>query len=307
MRKVVADMRRRADAVKRAATAVGELRALLGITASAGNAPQWHLNALGAFGEAWNSPARVRDQLLAAGELDGLIALAAAKRVCFPTYASSGGMKLTDLWHPGTGSKRVYNSITMGGSKRPHVLLTGPNRGGKSTLLKSLGAAVLMSQTLGIVFAKKAVVPVFGSIVTALQPTDVLGKMSLFEAEIEFAKGVKSRLATAMTPMFLMMDEIFHGTNAHDGVEASQIFLDDLYAAKNPVFSIVSTHYMDLPARYGEKQTQNLCMDASVDPADSDRLVYTYRLCPGVNRFSSVREILRERGLLASAKRESVD
>jgi hypothetical protein len=35
-----------------------------------------------------------------------------------------------------------------------------------------------------------------------------------------------------------------------------------------------------------------------VDPADADRLIYTYRLIPGVNRHSSVREILRERGLL---------
>ncbi len=59
---------------------------------------------------------------------------------------------------------------------------------------------------------------------------------------------------------------------------------------------------MDLPKRYGTKQgsaqTQNLCMEASVDPADPDRLVYTYRVCEGVNQFSSVKEILQERGLL---------
>lgn len=299
MRKVVADMRRRASAVKRAAAAVAELQDLLHVS---GVPQKWHLNALGAFGEAWNTPARVRNQLQSAGELDGLIALATAKRVCFPTYGDvSGGLVLTDLWHPGTGAKRVYNSITMGTAEaKAHVILTGPNRGGKSTLLKSLGAAVLMSQTLGIVFAKRFRVPLFGAIVTALQPTDVLGKMSLFEAEIEFAKSVKARLATAKEPVFLMMDEIFHGTNAHDGVEASQIFLDDLYAATNPVFSIVSTHYMDLPARYGETLTQNLCMDASVSPSDPDQLVYTYTLKAGVNRFSSVREILRERGLLAT-------
>jgi DNA mismatch repair ATPase MutS len=126
-----------------------------------------------------------------------------------------------------------------------------------------------------------------------------MGKMSLFEAEIEFAKGVRATVGAGDAPVFLMMDEIFHGTNAHDGVEASQVFLDDLYASGPHVFSVISTHYMGLPERYGSSQTLNLCMDAAVAADDPDRLVYTYRLKEGVNRLSSVREILRERGLLA--------
>jgi DNA mismatch repair ATPase MutS len=156
-----------------------------------------------------------------------------------------------------------------------------------------------MAQTVGFVFARSATMPVFSHIITALAPQDVVGKLSLFEAEIEFAKDVKATLAVAAGPTFLMMDEIFHGTNAHDGVEASQVFLDTLYAIKKPVFSVVSTHYMDLPKRYGDTYTQNLCMDASVDPTDPDRLLYTYCLKKGVNQFSSVREILCERGLLS--------
>jgi DNA mismatch repair protein MSH6 len=229
-----------------------------------------------------------------------LTAVGTRKRICFPTLSETS-LEITDIYHPGLeAGRRIYNSIMIGEQDcRKHVLLTGPNRGGKSTLLKSLGAAVLMSQTLGVVFARKARMPVFGSIVTALNPTDTLGALSLFEAEIEFAKDVKATIATSTQPVFLMMDEIFHGTNAHDGVEASQVFLDQLYSAGGAtVFSVVSTHYMDLPNRYGEKHTQNLCMDARVDPEDSDRLIYSYRLIPGVNQYSSVREILRERGLL---------
>ena len=156
-----------------------------------------------------------------------------------------------------------------------------------------------MSHTVGIVFARSAKIPRFANIITALAPQDIIGKLSLFEAEIEFAKDVKARVAEG-EPTFLMMDEIFHGTNAHDGVEASQVFLDQLYATKTPLCSIVSTHYMDLPARY--KSVQHLCMDASVDPVDPDKLVYTYKVRTGVNRFSSVREILRERGLLVKGE-----
>jgi len=300
MRAVVDDMRRRSDAVKAFATATMDLGAALGISVPV---MVWPQDQLGLFGEAWNTPSQLLTLLETAGNLDMLAAIATTKRTCFPLYDSeSNKLQLTDLYHPAVPIKdRIYNSLLMGSECKKHVLLTGPNRGGKSTILKSLGAAVLMAQTVGIVFAREAVLPIFDNIITALAPQDVIGKLSLFEAEIEFAKQVKAVIGKGIT--FLMMDEIFHGTNAHDGVEASQVFLDDLYSTEGSTFSIVSTHYMDLPARYAERElTQNLCMDASLDPNDPDRLVYTYRLKAGVNQFSSVREILRERGLLSKGQ-----
>ena len=294
MRTIVADMRRRAVAVQTFTSTTKELAALLGLQVDCG--PAWSFGALGVFGDAWNEPSRVHRLLAEAGRLDMLVSIASHRRTCFPLL-DSDTLAVDDLYHPSLSANRVYNSVSLSPASKQHVLLTGPNRGGKSTLLKSLGYAVLMGQTVGIVFGRRATLPLFMSIITALSPTDTVGKMSLFEAEIEFAKSVKARIGTGK--MFLMMDEIFHGTNAHDGVEASQIFLDQLYASDSSVFSIVSTHYMDLPTKYGPTCTQNMCMDASVDPTDPDMLVYTYRLIPGMNRHSSVREILRERGLLA--------
>lgn len=306
LRRVAADMRERARSVLRMAAAVKELSELLGHTTPTHLWNSTRKSEMEVFGSAWNNPDSIRELLAEAGRLDMLVAVALCGRSCFPTMDVTGKqLELVDLYHPGLPvSERVYNSIRMeADSSSNHVLLTGPNRGGKSTLLKAIGSSILLSQTVGVVFARHATLPVFGSIVTALSVADRLGELSLFEAEIEFAKSVRATIATATAPTFLMMDEIFHGTNAHDGVEASQVFLDELYrptvTPNAPVFSIVSTHYMELPKRYG--QAQLLCMEASVDPADSDRLIYTYRLAPGVNRFSSVREILRERGLLSPA------
>jgi len=307
MRAVVADMRVRANSVAMFSKATRELAYRMNVPLCPALQEDTLLNELGLFGHAWNSPDHVREILAFAGHLDMLAALATAKKTCFSLVAP--GLVLKDLYHPGVPMKeRVYNSVSfvtdVSGSdsvsvSKNNVLLTGPNRGGKSTLLKSIGAAVLMAHTVGIVFARSAKIPRFTNIITALAPQDIIGKLSLFEAEIEFAKDVKARIAEG-EPTFLMMDEIFHGTNAHDGVEASQVFLDQLYATKTPLCSIVSTHYMDLPARY--KSIQHLCMDASVDPVDPDKLVYTYKVREGVNRFSSVREILRERGLLVKAE-----
>jgi hypothetical protein len=297
MRAVVADMRIRANAVATFTEATRTLAIQMGVPLCPALQESWSSGELGVFGHAWNVPDRVREILAFAGHLDMLATLATAKKTCFSLVTDSS-LELTDLYHPGVPKgRRIYNSITMlDASGQNHVLLTGPNRGGKSTLLKAIGVAVLMSQTVGIVFARTARIPRFANIITALAPADVVGKLSLFEAEIEFAKDVKARIQNG-GPTFLMMDEIFHGTNAHDGVEASQVFLDQLYDPKiRGLFSIVSTHYMNLPERYGA--IQHLCMDASVNPSDPDRLVYTYKVRRGVNRFSSVREILRERGLL---------
>jgi predicted nucleotidyltransferase len=296
MRSIVADMRKRAISVQTFTAATRELSDLLQVQVDLG--PAWSFGALGVFGDAWNDPGRITTILDAAGHLDMLAAVALKKKTCFST--DSSGTVLTDVYYPGL-PKPILNSVSLGGAEKAHVLLTGPNRGGKSTLLKSVGYAVLMSQTVGVVFARRAALPIFESIITALTPADVVGKMSLFEAEIEFAKTVMQQTRVGRT--FLMMDEIFHGTNAHDGVEAAQVFLDQVYLT--PTMSIVSTHYMELPKKY-EAHTQNLCMGSTLD-SSKDRLTYTYKLEKGINQHSSVREILRERGLLRTSSKKNID
>lgn len=320
LRNVAEDMKKQANSVYQMASAIKEIATLLDIRIETDSLRIEGGTSLTQFGYVWNHPQIAQNILNAAGHIDMLIAIASFTKICTPIY-SNAGIELIDLYHPVIASEsRIYNSVHI----KNHMILTGPNRGGKSTLLKSICYAVLMSQTIGIVFARKAVLPIFGNIVCALNPIDRVGEVSLFEAEIEFAKSVRTIIAKSSQPVFIMMDEIFHGTNAHDGVEASQIFLDDLYAHKqqqNPVISVISTHYLELPRRYcsgvndegtghslntGENNSRRTtaavtacCMEASPDPRDSDCLVYSYRLIPGINRFSSVREILRERGLLA--------
>lgn len=327
---VVDDMRTRANAVRDFASATRELEAtLFDIQRPSYSMFTEKNKQLGIFGEAWNKPASITALLERAGHLDMLASLALAKRICFPMN-SPLSIELKDLYHPGISeSARVYNSITMNCGKDKqtqtqtqtqtqsplsgqHVMLTGPNRGGKSTILRAVGTAVLMSQTVGIVFARSAMLPIFTNIVSALSPADKIDKLSLFESEIEFAKNVRNLRGTT----FLIMDEIFHGTNAHDGVEASKVFLDDLYTfaktetetetktkteteteTEQSVFSIISTHYMELPERYKNTPTvQNLCMDAEMDK--TNQIKYHYTLKKGMNALSSVREILQERGLI---------
>jgi DNA mismatch repair ATPase MutS len=130
----------------------------------------------------------------------------------------------------------------------------------------------------------------YTSIETALHPADALGHLSLFEAEIEFAKIV---LQKANTRMFVMMDEIFHSTNARDGLAASRVFLSQLYEHSTTT-SLISTHYKELPTEY--HTVLAWAMEAEED-TEKNCLIYTYKKVSGISDKSSVMEILRERGL----------
>jgi len=246
------------------------------------------LDGVATFGCVWNYSEHVKILKAWIAELDCYSAIASLDGICFPTIRKTVGLKLTGVHHP-----FVKGCISNNYSTEGHSILTGPNRGGKSTYCKSVGLAVVTAQTWGFAWADQMSFSPFATIVTALEPAGLLGSMSTFEAEIEFAKSV---LAASGLPMFVMMDEIFHSTNAGDGLEASRVFMRQLYERKQ-VISMISTHYKDLAESFGELATA-IQMEAT--DGTNGSLVYSYKVTPGISDKSSVMEILQERGLLSA-------
>ena len=277
---------------------------------------------LGAYGAAYNDSASASAALLRfAGRVDLLRACSSLRGVCLPAplkRSNHPSLRLVDAYHPalrGLG-RPVLNSLSLGGDVLPlplpstahasrggkggsmpprHALLTGPNRGGKSTLCRAVGMIVVAAQALGIAWARAMEWTPLQRLETALHPADALGRVSLFEAEIDFAKG-----ALATPPghfSLLIMDEIFHSTNAHDGAAATRVFLRQLHAQPNAL-SLVSTHYAEV-AEWASARSAAQPLHMVARPLRGEaRVRYTYRCAPGVSRVSSVQDILRERGLL---------
>ena len=250
-----------------------------------------------AFGWLWNTPAALVGLKDWVGRLDVALTIAGMPNICLPRVLDASdeanGLVIRGVCHPGL-SESVSNDADFGGAAK-HVLLTGPNRGGKSTFCRAVGLAILCAQTWGFAWATDMSYTPFRALQTALSPADVLGRLSLFESEIEFAKEVLA--IGGEGPVFVMMDEIFHSTNAHDGVEASRIFLEKLY--KLPaVTSLISTHYRELVDLVG---ATGWYMECRLDDKDNTtkKLTYTYKVkTGGVSEHSSVFEILEERGLI---------
>jgi hypothetical protein len=246
------------------------------------------LDGVTTFGYVWNNAEPIKILKVWLSQLDCYSAIASLDGICFPKIRKTVGIKLTGVHHP-----FVKPCISNNFVSENHSILTGPNRGGKSTYCKSVGLAIVTAQTWGFAWATQMTFLPFKTIVTALEPAGLLGSLSTFEAEIEFAKAV---LATDGLPAFVMMDEIFHSTNAGDGLEASRVFMRQLYDKKD-IVSIISTHYKDLAETFGEKAA---AIQMEAGDGGGGQLVFSYKVIPGISDKSSVMEILRERGLLSS-------
>lgn len=218
--------------------------------------------------------------------LDVLVTLASIENICFPNYTKEICLRLRGTIHP------IVKSCISNKFESNHAIVTGPNRGGKSTFCKALGLAVITAQTWGFAWAESCTLSPFQHHLIALTPSPSLGETSTFESEIDFAKSV---VAEREGNAFVMMDEIFHSTNAHDGVKASRIFLSQLYTKSN-VISLISTHYHELATEF-ESKAKQLYLNATLN--DACKLSYSYKVCEGISNLSSVLEILEERGLYA--------
>ncbi len=175
--------------------------------------------------------------------------------------------------------------------KNPHAILTGPNRGGKSTVLRAILQNIILSHTLGIVNAASIQLTPLHFIHSCLRLEDKPGAASLFEREIEWA--VHSLRNDPHAFGFICIDELFHGTNPNDSLIASSIYLKQLWNMPN-IISIISTHQFGLLDN--NHNISYYCCPASEN--SDGTLNYAYGLEEGICKLSSVVDILNEKGLI---------
>jgi len=189
---------------------------------------------------------------------------------------------------------RVPFSINL--SDANHALLTGPNRGGKSTTLRAVLTSCVLAHTYGFAFAKSAKLTPLNSMYVCLTPEDLPGEKSRFEREIEFtAQTLQHTHGSAL----VLLDELYHSTNPPDAERACKLYTERLWTKHN-MMSVISTHLFDF-VESAPRPVQRLCCPATERKDGS--LAYSYRLGPGVCRVSSVGELLKENGLASNPVR----
>jgi len=120
------------------------------------------------------------------GHIDYLVSLARTLiegEWCIPYFRKDNKpyLSIDDMYHPSLPSSCIKNSIKL---KNEHMLITGPNASGKSTLFKTAAINVFLAHRLGIAPGKRMETSYFRYIYTHLNIQDATGKESLFQREV---------------------------------------------------------------------------------------------------------------------------
>jgi DNA mismatch repair protein MutS2 len=156
-------------------------------------------------------------------------------------------------------------------AERPLLVITGPNAGGKTVTLKTLGVLATMAQAGCHVPAREgARLPVFSGIFAIVgDDQSVAENLSTFSA---FVKQLRAILEAVDTRALVLLDELGAGTDPDDGAALAQAVLEEL--AGRGVLCIASTHLEPLK---GFAATYPKARNASVE-FDGERLEPTFRL-----------------------------
>jgi DNA mismatch repair protein MSH6 len=245
------------------------------------------------FRHFYNQHKIINDFINAVAEIDCLTSLAFISAVDpdkfsrpkFIDISQNNGypyIELKDCVHPCLLERTPYfvpNDITLGKDGKSLIVMTGPNMGGKSTLLRQVCVAAIIAQIGCYVPAKSCVMTIVDRIFTRIGASDKLieGK-STFYIEMEETKNI---IENATINSLIIMDELGRGTSTKDGKIIAKTIL---YQIEHRLKSrcLFTTHYHDIIEWCQNEPKMDLFfMDSSVNNETKD-ITFLYKFKQGI-------------------------
>ncbi|MGE4233744.1 MAG: Smr/MutS family protein [Bacteriovoracia bacterium] len=205
-----------------------------------------------------------------------------------PTFSSH--LEIKEAFHPKLHPNCVKNSFNLP-SSGASFLLSGPNTGGKSVLLKTVGLVSMMAKSGLFVPAYLAKVPFYSEVIALIGDDQNLEEgLSSYSAQIFQLKTLLEDKSSK--PRLILIDEILSNTDPDEASALGFAILERLL--KQNTHSIVSTHYQTLTRLSQDKPGFYF---GSMEFFDNKP---TYKLLPGHPGHSHALEIASNLGLDSS-------
>ena len=176
-------------------------------------------------------------------------------KACMPRISKHPGMHLIDSYHP----LLVQTNLAMGIETHPQtiqlskhgriVVISGPNAGGKSITLKTVGLLQVMLQSgLLIPVDPKSEVGFFDSILTDIGDNQSIeNQLSTYSYRLG---RMRHFLKVSDAKSLLLLDEFGTGSDPELGGALAEVFFEELY--ERGVFGVITTHYANIKSRAAE-------------------------------------------------------
>jgi hypothetical protein len=252
---------------------------------------------LGMAIEAWHAEngALIPGWLDAVAEMEALSSLAnyawEHPEDVFPEFGGQEpAFDAVDIGHPLLPESRsVRNNVTLTAPLRL-LIVSGSNMSGKSTLLRSVGVNTVLALAGAPVRARKMTLSRL-SLGASIRTMDSLEEgQSRFMAEILRLKEILELPA----PALFLLDELLHGTNSHDRAIGAEGVIRALLA--RGAIGLATTHDLSLSA-VAEQLAPAAANVHFEDRLENGRLVFDYRMRPGIVARSNALDLMRSAGL----------
>ena len=203
-----------------------------------------------------------------------------------PTVSKSSIPKIecTNMWNPLLGYENsVTNSINI--KNNNIIVLTGPNKSGKTTLMKTLMLNILIAQSLGIAPCSKLKFTPFDELYTSISIPGSFGRDS--DRLLKYVNRLEKN-----KKIFGIIDDLFTGTSHLNGMALSKALIDNINHNAKKSITIISTHFTSMLSDLDTGVTYYKFIANNTQ----DGYIFPYTISSGISDQSISIQLLKEKG-----------